>query len=96
MEDKSYIHKAHGIKLTPKQVKELETETGLTNTCIPAIIGTSVIVDEEGEADELFELNCDSCMEVDCIYFEDSHSPEEVEAIKQLIEEHEAGKNDEG
>lgn len=87
MEDKSYIHKAHGIKLTPKQVKELETETGVTNTCVPAIIGTTVVVDDDGEADELFELNCDCCMEVDCIYFEDSHSKEETEAIKQLIEE---------
>lgn len=87
MGDKYHIHKAHGVKLTPEQIKELETDTGLTNTCIPAIIGTSIVLDDNGESDELFELNCDSCMEVDCIYFEDSHSKEETEAIKRLIEE---------
>lgn len=88
MEDKYHIHKAHGVKLTPEQIKQLETDTGIqSDICVPAIIGTSVVVDDDGEASEVFELNCDSCMEVDCIYFEDSHSKEETEAIKRLIED---------
>lgn len=88
MDGKYHIHKAHGVKLTPEQIKQLETDTGIkSDICVPAIIGASVVVDEDGEADELFELNCDSCMEVNCIYFEDSHSKEETEAIKQLIED---------
>lgn len=89
MEQNKPTIKSDEIFLTPKQVREIENECGITPaSCTPRIIGQGVEIDTEGNfVREYDELSCDSCLEVDCIWWVNAHSEEEKEQVRKWIEE---------
>lgn len=91
MEDKTQpiIRASDEVFLTPEQVREIEQECGLTSqSCIPRIVGHCIDVDDNGEfVREYDELNCDSCMEYECMWWLDSHTKEDKEQLELMLEE---------
>lgn len=90
MEDKTQpiIRASDEVFLTPEQVREIEKECGITEqACVPRIIDHCIDVDDGELIREYDELNCDSCMEFDCMWWLDSHTKEDKEQLELMLKE---------